>query len=135
VFFLLSEVSYIYTLSLYSDSRTHTVIAEVYSSLAENRLCNLLELGQREHGSRSAGGSNQLAFPYVWSHHFDRMTYKTACFCTTTFCVVFTPLNPIRLERGRAASVLHISSSGSPVIQLQDFRECLNSFYWLFGGF
>lgn len=128
-FFLTHTHRLTHSLFLFSDTHTHTVIAEVYSSLAENRFCNSLELGQREQCSTSVGGSSQSAFPSVGSHYADRMTYKTACFCKTTSCVVYTPLKPISLERGRAASVLHISVSGSPVLQLQDSQGCLNSFH------
>ncbi len=83
-----------HTVFFLSDSHTLTVFAEVYSSLAENWFCNSLELGWREQGPRSAGGSSQWAFPSAGSHYSDRMTYKTACLCTTTSCVVYTPLNP-----------------------------------------
>lgn len=109
------------TLHFFSFRLTHTltVFAEVYSSLAENWFCNSLEMRWREHGPRSARGSSQRSS--LWGHSSsDRMTYKTACFSTTTSCVIYTPLNPIILKRGRAACVLQISPSGSPVLQLHD---------------
>lgn len=117
--FFVQGFLHLHTVS-FLDSHTLTAFAEMYSSLAENWFCNSLELRGREQGPRSAGRSSQSAFPSVGSHYSDRMTYKTACFCTTTSCVVYTPLNPIRLERERTVSVLQISLSGSPVLQLNE---------------
>lgn len=96
VFFFVQSFLHLHTHSVFFfQTHTHSqVFAEMYSSLAENWFCNSLELGWREQGPRSAGGSSQSAFPSAGSHYSDRMTYKTACFCTTTSCVVYTPLNP-----------------------------------------